>query len=191
MVTPSHSSLLSSLSDALNHCPDPLAVQAGSGWKTDCITPATVPHKFLTADRPWLDRLHSCRDGGAQMQDRGGDPDTSYITLQWQRTDEGGLSQPPWTPLPPPSLLQPTPHWKGDRSWAQSTCILSILSPWISTSHLLTRWQSQVPVHSLTMSSLQKTKSLLQIFSESTWHDLFQDVQGHLEYGNAAQGPRK
>ena len=128
MVTPSHSSLSSSLSDALNHCPDPLAVQALAGKRIASRLPERLTSFLLQTDHGWTDCTVAemvglgCRTEGVTQI-----PATSHRT--GKGLIKGGLSQPLCTLLPSPSLLQPTPHWNDGRSWAQSTCILSILSP--------------------------------------------------------------
>lgn len=109
MVTPPHSSLSSSLSDALNHCLDPLAVQALAGKRIASRLPERLTSFSLQTDHGWTDCTVAemlglgCRTEGVTQI-----PATSRCT--GEGLIKAGLSQPPCPLLPSPSLLQPTPH---------------------------------------------------------------------------------
>lgn len=136
MVTPSHSSLLGSLGDAVNHCPDPPAVQALAGKQIASHCSEFSTSFSLQTSYGWTDSTLSGK-GRARIQYSqeasgshwGYDQDICHSLLPSKGLMNGGLTQPTCSPIAPwPRLLQPTQNSVAS-VWAQLTFMLIVLSP--------------------------------------------------------------
>lgn len=112
----SHSSLLGSLGDAVNHCPDPPAVQALAGKQIASHCSEFSTSFSLQTSYGWTDSTLSGK-GRARIQYSqeasgshwGYDQDICHSLLPSKGLMNGGLTQPTWSPIAPwPRLLQPT-----------------------------------------------------------------------------------